>query len=577
MISIQQEQQWRREYLQKMRDILNDARGKYNLERLKELYPEDVEELDDLEGDDNSVLPFLLEVIAPILSLMPFIEKNVPAPQTKEDEEGKGFFPRYTLSEIFDYLSSITDYGKYRLLNQFPGDDDAYQELEKALFSNDKEKFIQIVKDRKLDFSEFRRRIEGNIYFATGTEELIARLIVPFSGQITGEDEFNRWEDDLEELGEIMSQHFPQTVYRSVKEIKGIGEDLLELPKDEIDIILPQRISGLHLSNEDVVQVFSVSVYFFYLFAIIFCSVLKDDELKVINDFLDASENRRVLNGIKRVLYVALEGNLTIDENCNLNRMFLGQGFKEELKTQNIDALVREFHPKPQITLAPDEQEQPEPQPTLAPTEGKKQEEDVTQEGRDLNEKPKKRRKPSIWLSEKYSMYSDTSVGLLLKAKIWDKLKEALTLLPLPNYGLKRMDGDIKSFGAALLFYVFKQLGIASEDATYGRSFERTMVAMGTESNVLQKNKFSAGPFARNSTTPHLEAISIVLPALCQLKEGKHLDIAKIQAKGSNLVKVLVNGHTTLMDAYQYLINKLPSIFEESSDNPANNAEAGSD
>lgn len=197
--------------------------------------------------------------------------------------------------------------------------------------------------------------------------------------------------------------------------------------------------------------------------------------------------------------------------------------------------------------------------------------------GQDKPSKKKAGREPSTWLSDKYSMYSDTSVGLLLKAKIWDKLKEALTLLPLPNYGLKRMDGDIKSFGAALLFYVFKQLGIASEDATYGRSFERTMVAMGTESNVLQKNKFSAGPFARNSTTPHLEAISIVLPALCQLKEGKHLDIAKIQAKGSDLVKVLVNGHTTLMDAYQYLINKLPSIFEESSDNPANNTEAGSD
>lgn len=197
--------------------------------------------------------------------------------------------------------------------------------------------------------------------------------------------------------------------------------------------------------------------------------------------------------------------------------------------------------------------------------------------GQDKPSKKKAGREPSTWLSDKYSMYSDTSVGLLLKAKIWDKLKEALTLLPLPNHGLKRMDGDIKSFGAVLLFYVFKQLGIASEDATYGRSFERTMVAMGTESNVLQKNKFSAGPFARNSTTPHLEAISIVLPALCQLKEGKHLDIAKIQAKGSDLVKVLVNGHTTLMDAYQYLINKLPSIFEESSDNPANNAEAGSD
>ena len=214
-----------------------------------------------------------------------------------------------------------------------------------------------------------------------------------------------------------------------------------------------------------------------------------------------------------------------------------------------------------------------------AQTENQAPSEDVVPDetGQDKPSKKKAGRGHSTWLSKKYSMYSDTSVGILLKAKIWDKLKGDLTLLPLPNYGLKRMDGDIKSFGAALLFYVFKQLGIASDEATYGRSFERTMVVMGTESNVLQKNKLSAGPFARNSTTSHLEAISIVLPALCQLKDGKHLDIAKIREKGSDLVKVLVDGHTTLMTAYQYLMKELPSIFEEPSDNPTNDAEADSD
>lgn len=213
-----------------------------------------------------------------------------------------------------------------------------------------------------------------------------------------------------------------------------------------------------------------------------------------------------------------------------------------------------------------------------AQTENPEPREEIPDEtAQDKPSKKKAGREPSTWLSKKYSMYSDTSVGILLKAKIWDKLKGDLTLLPLPNYGLKRMDGDIKSFGAALLFYVFKQLGIASNEATYGRSFERTMVVMGTESNVLQKNKLSAGPFARNSTTSHLEAISIVLPALCQLKDGKHLDIAKIREKGSDLVKVLVDGHTSLMTAYQYLMKELPSIFEEPSDNPTNDAEADSD
>lgn len=183
--------------------------------------------------------------------------------------------------------------------------------------------------------------------------------------------------------------------------------------------------------------------------------------------------------------------------------------------------------------------------------------------GQDKPSKKKAGRGHSTWLSKEYSMYSDISVGLLLKAKIWDKLKEGLTLLPLPNYGFKRMDGDIKSFGAALLFYVFKQLGIASEDATYGRSFERTMVVMGMEADTLKRNSTAAGPFARNSTVNHLDAITKVIPALCQLRADKRIDIGKIKEQGSDLVKVLISGYDTIMKTYDYLLKELPSLFTE--------------
>lgn len=195
-------------------------------------------------------------------------------------------------------------------------------------------------------------------------------------------------------------------------------------------------------------------------------------------------------------------------------------------------------------------------------------------------EKPSKKkagRNRGEWLSEKYSMYSDEQVGIELRTTLWPKLQQILAPLPLPNVGNSRTKGDLKSLGAALLFYVFKQLGIALENATYGRPFERAMVVMGAEEGKLMGKTFRAGPFARNSTKDHLAAVSKILPALCQLKDGKRIDISKLRNEGSPLEKALINGHLHLMTAYQYLIKELPSIFEGSSDNPTNDAKADSD
>lgn len=209
-----------------------------------------------------------------------------------------------------------------------------------------------------------------------------------------------------------------------------------------------------------------------------------------------------------------------------------------------------------------------EPREDVIPGEGGHQ---------DKPSKKKAGRNRGEWLSEKYSMYSDEQVGIELRTTLWFKLQQILAPLPLPNVGKSRTKGDLKSLGAALLFYVFKQLGIALEDATYGRPFERAMVVMGAEEGKLMGNTFRAGPFARNSTKEHLAAVSKILPALCQLKDGKRIDISKLRKEGSPLEQALINGHVHLMDAYQYLIEKLPEIFEGTSDNPTNDAEADSD
>ena len=172
-------------------------------------------------------------------------------------------------------------------------------------------------------------------------------------------------------------------------------------------------------------------------------------------------------------------------------------------------------------------------------------------------------RNRSVWLSEKYSLYSDEQVGIELRTIIWPKLQQFLAPLPLPNVGNSRTKGDLKSLGAALLFYVFKQLGIASESATYGRAFERTMVVMGAEEGTLMGKTFCAGPFARNSTKDHFAAVSRILPALCQLKDEKRVNIYKLMEEGTPLEKALINGHAHLMAAYEFLIKELPSIFVE--------------
>ena len=89
------------------------------------------------------------------------------------------------------------------------------------------------------------------------------------------------------------------------------------------------------------------------------------------------------------------------------------------------------------------------------------------------------------------------------------------------------------------------------------------MIVMGLEAGTLKKNSTAAGPFARNSTVNHLGAISTVIPALCQLRADKRIDIGKIYEGGSELVRVLIDGHNSIMKAYEYLLNELPRIFTE--------------
>ena len=119
-----------------MRDTLYNAYVKCKLDRIVEVFtPAEREKLEKANNDEYSVFKFFLETSIPLLALNIFLLNNDPLSKKIGPEEDHGNYPRYSLSDIFDYLSSITNYGKYRVINQLPGDDEAYSVLEEALFS----------------------------------------------------------------------------------------------------------------------------------------------------------------------------------------------------------------------------------------------------------------------------------------------------------------------------------------------------------------------------------------------------------------------------------------------------------
>ncbi len=359
MISPFLEREWRKQYLQEVKKILEDSAVEYNLEQLREKNREQKSTIMELNvvGDDYAVWRYSFERLLPILKYFAFWFKNDSSKGDRPDSFDPEQYPRYSSSELFDFLSGLTNYGKYRIANRFPGDDGTFQGLWDALFSNDKKKFIAIIDDNSNDFSAFCLEIRDWIYNSIGFDILIARIDGVFAAPPKNEEEAKMMVNDIQELADTMSQHLSRHAYEATRFVKNTAKDTstwVNKEKDK-DVVL-RRFTHLNLTDSETITLFLTCSYCYFLYGAIICAELKDDELEIIKDFLDAPDTLSVNNGIKRMIYIVSEGNLEIDKGIDLNRLLMTPSFKEVIRKKEIKELIGDFHSSPHTSNDTDDE-----------------------------------------------------------------------------------------------------------------------------------------------------------------------------------------------------------------------------
>lgn len=145
MITLEQKQAWREEYLEEMRKIS------------QEIYPLEGREESDGEDFDERIILFYNDVLIPMLNTTGYVFQNFPIVVSQIDEKHIPLREEDALSlpDVFDYLCSISQYGRDIVLSAFPD----YEPLLRAVQENDKDRFLRLIDERSLDFSEICQRI----------------------------------------------------------------------------------------------------------------------------------------------------------------------------------------------------------------------------------------------------------------------------------------------------------------------------------------------------------------------------------------------------------------------------------
>lgn len=336
---------WRKEYLQELKDTLIRAASNNYLEQILErVSPE--ETVEEIGEDGLAYVEFIFLKFIPYLSFLIFYEKNNPLSDKGAPAE-KGRYPRYELSEVFDFISGMTNYGKYHLINQFPGDDDTFSVLQRAIFSNEKDVFLEEVKNRNVDFTDLRQRISISMLHVSSTKELISKLQDVFARLLSDAEEedaetFN--EDEGTEVATdyfgFLLDHVSPTTREVAESVKKVYQELIGLGEDEeVDKERLHLLSQLRFPEDWLWGLFLGGAFAFCFLSLINDDILTDSEYAIVNAFFDDSKTNRMLYEMEKSMYVLSDGEFFPQ------KLFIPQPLRDEIESGAINELIRFFNP----------------------------------------------------------------------------------------------------------------------------------------------------------------------------------------------------------------------------------------
>ena len=305
MITQEQKQIWREEYLEEMRIISQEVSP---LEGRGDASGEDI---------DDRLLLFFSDVLIPLINSIGYVFQNFPLVVSRIDEEAIPLKEEdvLSLSDVFEYLYAMSQYGRDIVLSEIPN----YEPLLQAVQDNEKEYFLRLVQEQQVDFSDICLRVGyTNKILQTLHNALSYFMACLLSETIDDEDE-----------KEIENQvnSFKERIEHSV------GKEALQ------PYIVNEKTTRLVLgmTNLDIKQLDNVfhTLYAWYVLTWtsqceIVCNSFLEQETAIIKRVIDNEEYRDIINDIKRIAYLIY--GFTGEELYDLNDIKALDVIKENLQ-----------------------------------------------------------------------------------------------------------------------------------------------------------------------------------------------------------------------------------------------------
>ena len=327
MITPEQKQAWREEYLEEMRNVSQEA------------FPiKDFQGLFDENDIGDRIFLTIIDTLIPFLNTLGYYIQNNPFFDDPSELAYASEENRLSLPDLFEYLTGMSRYGCDMVLSKVPG-------FEEPLFSavqdNDKKRFLRIVEENGLDFSEICLEVgEANAtwWYMHDTLSSFAEMF-----QAIFDDDIE--EDDLEEKYKAFQEKNEEDLNQL--SLGATSEALLG--RDINFNMLIKEISSIDIpADENTLSLYVSEILCFYMFLMAAQTSLAPEERKILTDVLLICKYGEVINDIERLIYILYGfsgGELYCLENTeDLDR--IREDYSEEIQAACVDP----FQAIPQLT-----------------------------------------------------------------------------------------------------------------------------------------------------------------------------------------------------------------------------------
>jgi len=283
MITPEQKQAWREEYIDELRAISQER-------------PDlgDYQELLDKSDINDRIFMFFLDAFVPSLNAFGYYLQNNPL---DDDPEGEPYPVSeeivLTRSELFEYLSGMCHYGREKVLSKLTND----KQLLLAIQNDDEELFLNATKEDDPILARICLEVGYANHVLILLRDMLSFVAEAMDYAMSDEEEETRDDDEM-----------PAFLQEKKDSIEQSSEVVIPGVKDQFNQIIEQLTSLIPLVSQfklakEADFIYASDCVMFYLFYQLISS-LESDERGFIFHPIENTEFTDVLDDIKQVLYL---------------------------------------------------------------------------------------------------------------------------------------------------------------------------------------------------------------------------------------------------------------------------------